>query len=416
MVVKDYESEEFTFLSILLFSENINIDVYDKAFTLTKREMFYDCRAKAIYNVIKETYKDNEELLGQRQYVIKVSSIMEIEHNIEQTFILDVHKYWLPPAVMNKQIKAIQERYFNEEFKLAKTEEDFNLVLKEKDEYTFVDDMEKILQDVDNFQVDYNKRKSSAIFTSYPSLNDVIGSWQGGDMIILAGGTGGGKTCAMLNFVTGIAKQGKKVDIFSLEMPKIQLQQRMICAEASIDASKFRSFSLTSEDKRKYAECARGTFSELNIRIFKKQNVSIEKLRYLVMRSDADIIFIDYLGLINSYSNRGAYERFSEISRNIKLIAMASNKPIVALHQLNRDFQNREDKTPKLSDIRDSGKIEQDADMVIFVHRPGIYEPEKYSKETLQMIIAKNRFGKSNVTLPFVFNGINQRITEPIAV
>ena len=134
------------------------------------------------------------------------------------------------------------------------------------------------------------------------------------------------------------------------------------------------------------------------------------------MKSDADIVFIDYLGLINSYANKGTYERFSEISRNIKLLAMASNKPIIALHQLNREFQNREDKTPRLSDIRDSGKIEQDADMVVFVHRPGIYEPEKYSDSEMQIIVAKNRFGTSNKTLRFIFNGKNQRITEPMKI
>lgn len=414
MVVKEYELEEQTLLSIMLFSERANTDTYDKVFIYTCADMFYDYRAKALYKLVKELYISDNDIIGSEHFVYKLGSVLEFEYDIPQTFLLDVKALWLPLALLEKYIKLVQDRYFSEKFKNAKDEKEFEEIIQEKSRYVIADDMQNAFEGVEDYTKDYEKRKNTSVFTPYSSLNNVIGSLQGGDMIILAGGTGGGKTCAMLNLVTGIASQGKKVDIFSLEMPKEQLQQRMICAEAGIDASAFRSFSLTESDKKKYVTCAKEKFANLNIRIYKKQTISIEQIKYIVMRSDADIVFIDYLGLINSYSNKNTYERFSEISRNIKLLAMESNKPIVALHQLNREFQNREDKTPRLSDIRDSGKIEQDADMVLFVHRPGIYEPEKYSEETMWFIVAKNRFGISNKTISFIFNGMNQRISEPI--
>ena len=414
MDIKGYELEEMTLLAILLFSDNASKDLYDRVFAYTSENMFIDYRCRAIYNVIKENYESNTDILGSEHFTYKVSCIMEIEHKVPQIFIIDLQEHWMPIQVLDRFIKQVQDTYFEKEFKEAANEEDYKRILSLKEKYTMTDEMVSIASDANVFVTDYEKRKGSAVFTDYPSIDNAIGSIQGGDMIVLAGGTGGGKTCFMLNLVNKIAKQGKKVDVFSLEMPKIQLQQRMICAEVGIDASKFRKFTLTKEDKEKYNNYANSEFNKLNIRIFKNQTVSVEKIRAIETKSDADVVFIDYLGLINSFSNKGTYDRFSEISRCIKLLAMACNKPIIALHQLNRDFQNRDDKTPRLSDIRDSGKIEQDADMVWFVHRPYIYEPEKYQKEDLRLIIAKNRHGNSNQEIKLKFNGTNQRITEPI--
>ena len=411
-----YELEEQTVIAMLLFTEWIKEEQFEKLFIHTNESMFFDYRVRAIYKLLKETYKDNLDILGTEHYLFKITSAMEIEYDIPQSFMLEVSGHWISPVTINRFITQIQNRYFDEIFKSATSEKEFQSILKEKEKYAVTDDMQNAFEGIEEYTKDYDKKKKTAVFTQYPSINDVIGSLQGGDMIILAGGTGGGKTCMMLNLVTGIAKKGKKVDIFSLEMPREQLQQRMICSEAGIDASKFRKFTLTENDKKKYVTYAKENFADLNIRIYKKQTISIEQIKYIVMRSDADIVFIDYLGLINSYGNKGTYERFSEISRNIKLLAMESNKPIVALHQLNREFQNREDKTPRLSDIRDSGKIEQDADMVIFVHRPAMYEPDKYSEEDMRVIVAKNRFGKSNSNIKMVFNGANQKISEPIKV
>jgi replicative DNA helicase len=262
---------------------------------------------------------------------------------------------------------------------------------------------------------DYEREKGTAVFTPYPSINDAVGSLQGGDMIVLGATPGSGKTAMLLNMAVGMAKEGKKIDVFSLEMPMKQLRRRMICSLAEIDSSKFRKFELSEEEKNRYNQYATTEFDKLPIKIFKQQSVTVDYIRTIEMKSDSDIVFIDYLGLIDSYGNKASYEKFSEISRNIKLLAMQSNKPIVCLHQLNREIQNRDDKLPKISDLRDSGKIEQDADMIWFVHRPFCYDANKSPDEMLFMV-AKNRHGMNNATIPMVFNGMHQKITEPMKV
>ena len=327
------------------------------------------------------------------------------------TYLSDIEHYWMPKSSINTWVKKIQNRYFSNRFKEASNEKEFEEVISEKQKYSIEVRMTDVSDDACDAITMYEDKKHTAIFTNINSIDSAIGSLQGGDMIVLAGATGGGKTCFMLNIAKNIAKQGKKVDIFSLEMPRYQLQQRIICSEACIDASKFRSFTLTDEDKKKYYDYANGPFKELPIRIFTKQTVTIEEIKQIEMKSDSDVVFIDYLGLVDSYGNKNSYEKYSEISRNIKLIAMATNKPIIALHQLSREFQNRDDKKPKVSDLRDSGKIEQDADMIWLVYRPWMFDSQ-YHKEDIRFILAKSRHGASNQEIPLIFNGMYQQILE----
>jgi replicative DNA helicase len=126
-------------------------------------------------------------------------------------------------------------------------------------------------------------------------------------------------------------------------------------------------------------------------------------------------VFIDYLGLINSDNKNGAYEKYSDISRKLKITAMECDKPIIALHQLNRAGADRKDKRPKLSDIRDSGKIEQDADSVLFVFRPYYYERNPKNKDLFQIIIPKNRHGKTG-TANLLYNASTQEIKDRIEI
>lgn len=407
----DYSYAEKTVLGIILFSENIGIETIDRVLSCTTENMFIDYQARAVYKAIKETYKEHSEIIGTSHYVYKINLMVSIEHKNMEMYVFDLEKHWSPLQTLDYWLNKVQDEYFAIRFEEAKTEREFIEIIAEKEKYKIITDMDNIANECDKVLNEYENRKKSAIFTSYPSINQYIGSLQGGDMIVLAGSTGGGKTCMMLNLALGIAKQGKKVDIFSLEMPKAQLQQRIICSEAKIDAQKFRAFSLSNEEKSRFNKYATNEFKKLNIRIFKKQTVTIEEIRRIERKSNADIIFIDYLGLIDSYGNKSSYEKFSEISRNIKLLAMESNKPIIALHQLNREFQNREDKKPKTSDLRDSGKIEQDADMIWFVYRPAIFDASKKQDE-LVFIIAKNRHGETNKEVNLQFIGKYQQVIE----
>jgi len=129
----------------------------------------------------------------------------------------------------------------------------------------------------------------------------------------------------------------------------------------------------------------------------------------------SDIVFIDYLGLINGDKNKSNYEKFGEISRELKMIAVELNKPIIALHQLNRSSADRKDKKPKLSDLRDSGKIEQDADMIFFVYRPAYYDTSQ-SKDLMEFMIGKNRHGESGKSISLCYNPAKQKISDRIPI
>ena len=118
------------------------------------------------------------------------------------------------------------------------------------------------------------------------------------------------------------------------------------------------------------------------------------------------------MGLLSGSNAKTSYERVSEISRELKLTAMEINKPLVALNQLSRAFANRQDKTPILSDLRDSGKIEQDADTVCFVHRPAYFEPDKYRSNDLRFIVAKSRHTEGNKTAYLYYDSVTQSIRE----
>lgn len=418
---KDPLYNECVLLSIIFFSNEINEKIIEKIFRYVPEKMFIGAGTEIIYKNIKFLCGTEDiKLLGTNHFVTKVALMSEVDFKNASSFMLSLEDYFSPLATLDYWIKNIQDVYFKKRFQNATSKKEFEEINSEIEFYTLQSDMANIHDDSNLILDEYEIRKNTALFTPYQKINSLIGSLQGGDMIVLAGSTGGGKTCFMLNLAVGMAKQGKKVDIFSLEMPRQQLQTRIICSEALIDSKKFRRFSLDDTDREKYNKYINNEFKKLNIRIFKQQTVSIELIRNIEMSSDADIVFIDYLGLINSFGNKNSYDKFSEISRNIKLIAMASNKPIVALHQLNREFQNRDDKTPKVSDLRDSGKIEQDADMIWFVHRPGLFadmntlteSQQATAQRELKFILAKNRHGETNKTVTLDFDGTYQKIRE----
>ena len=191
-----------------------------------------------------------------------------------------------------------------------------------------------------------------------------------------------------------------------------QIQNRLICSQASIDASKLRTQTLNESEKDKYINYINGFLQTLSIKVCTDYEIAVKKIRQLEKKSNSDIVFLDYMGLLSGSNAKTSYERVSEISRELKLTAMEINKPLVALNQLSRAFANRQDKTPILSDLRDSGKIEQDADTVCFVHRPAYFEPDKYRSNDLRFIVAKSRHTEGNKTAYLYYDSVTQSIRE----
>ena len=227
----------------------------------------------------------------------------------------------------------------------------------------------------------------------------MLAGFQKSDLIILAARPSMGKTAFALNIAQNIGVvQHVPVLIFSLEMSATQLTQRILCSEAEIDAQRARTGDLNMQEWEKIADCM-NKLHEAPIFIDDSSGVTLSDIRAKARRiktkyPDMGMIIIDYLQLIEDKSMLDRNQAISTISRGLKSLARELNVPIIALSQLSRKVEERQDKKPMLSDLRESGAIEQDADVVMFVHREGYYDKENPElKNKASIIIAKQRNG-----------------------
>lgn len=248
----------------------------------------------------------------------------------------------------------------------------------------------------------------TGIPSGYPDLDKMTAGFQRSDLIILAARPSVGKTAFALNVAQNVAaRAGETVAIFSLEMGASQLVQRMLCAEGNLDASKMRTGSLEEDDWQKLT-MAIGTLGKAPIYIDDSPGVTVQDIRAKCRRLQAErglgMILIDYLQLIHGRGKGdNRQQEVSEISRNLKGIARELNVPVIALSQLSRSVEQRQDKRPMMSDIRESGSIEQDADIVAFLYRDDYYDKETEAKNIIEIIIAKQRNGPTGtVELAFL--------------
>ena len=297
--------------------------------------------------------------------------------------------------------------------KCAKNEEDFRAINELREHFLYEEDkIYHISSNVENFEERYKNAEKSAIYTYWEPFDNIIGSFKGGDYIALGAATGMGKTAIALNLARQVCIQDKTVLYFSLEMPLDQLQNRFVCMNEDLSASKFRSRGFNLVEFTKYKQGLEH-LKQWSLYIVSDFNLTVEKMRFYLQyqkKKQLDFVILDYLGLMSGYGNKSSYERTTMLSRKMKLLAGEFNIPILVLLQLNRDLKTRDNKRPKLSDIRDSGAIEQDADFVVFAHREGYYNEEANQNE-LELIIAKNRHGANNKTIKLNFDLKTQLIT-----
>lgn len=255
-----------------------------------------------------------------------------------------------------------------------------------------------------------NKTLVTGIATGYTKIDELTAGLQKSDLIILAGRPGMGKTAFALNVAKNAAvDENIPVAIFSLEMSKEQLSLRMLSSEARIDSSRLRRGFITQDDWIKITDAA-GILSQAPILIDDSPNITTleirAKSRRLKMENNIGLIIIDYIQLMKS---RGLVERreleVSEISRSLKALAKELDLPVVALSQLNRKLEERSDKRPQLADLRESGALEQDADVVAFIYRDELYNRDENNpnRGKAEIILAKQRNGPTGFsTLTFL--------------
>jgi replicative DNA helicase len=244
-----------------------------------------------------------------------------------------------------------------------------------------------------------NKGQLRGIRTGYRDLDNMTAGLQRSDLIILAARPAMGKTTFVTNLAYNVATIAKQpVLFFSLEMSKEQLVDRMLADASGVDAWNIRTGNLSDDDFSKISD-AMGELAEAPIFIDDQPGLSVLEMRTKARRvsheSPLGLIIVDYLQLMQgSGRTDNRVQEVSEISRGLKLIARELNVPVIALSQLSRSVEQRSPQIPQLSDLRESGSIEQDADIVSFIYRPGYYEPDNPEVENItKLIIAKHRNG-----------------------
>ncbi len=243
-----------------------------------------------------------------------------------------------------------------------------------------------------------NHGKVDGVESGYTELDELLTGFHPGEMILVAGRPAMGKTSIGMNFIENAAiRTGKKAAVFSLEMPAEQLAMRMLCTEARVDMQRVRRGQIEDEEWGKLCD-AMISIGPSSIFVDATPGITVSqvrsKARRLQLEHGLDIIMIDYLSLMSASGSFGSrQEEVAQISRALKALAIELGVPVIALQQLSRAPAGRSNHRPMLSDIRESGAIEQDADVVMFVHREDYYNPDTAEKNIAELIIAKQRNG-----------------------
>ena len=258
----------------------------------------------------------------------------------------------------------------------------------------------------------------TGLSTGFTNLDKLTGGFQRSDLILIAARPSMGKTAFVLNVAQHMATRDKKsVAIFSLEMPREQLAMRMMCAEGLIDSQHFRTGAMSNDEWKNLVDAA-DRLSASPMFIDDTAGVNAVELRNKARRISKehglDCIIIDYLQLMDGGAHSridNRQQQISDISRSLKALARELKVPVIALSQLSRGPESRTSRKPMLSDLRESGSLEQDADMVAFLYREDYYNPEPEKKNLTELIIAKNRNGPTE-TVELYFHKNFTRFTD----
>lgn len=406
------------------FYFNFNQLIYE---SILKRRDKYS-KINLDLNILMENLKEDNILdsIGGVEYLNELIDSSYTSANIEA--YIEIFKEYSKKRKLLNVSKEISKSIYDNKKNSTDLLEEVQVSISQIDEEGSGDDIIKLSELVardyertDNNTIeDYPKTK----FTRYDSVTNGL---RPATLLILAARPAMGKTAFSLNIALNVAKQNKRVLIFSLEMGEEELYNRLLAAESEIELKHIQRnrFDLNDKDTINKLLIARDNLSNLEVYIDASATPTITAIKNksrLLQRKykNIDLIIIDYLQLVSATSNKGSREQeISEISRGLKLLSKELNVPIIALSQLSRRVESREDKTPMLSDLRESGSIEQDADQVMFLSSKEYYNNPKNLEEdnnkllsSIELTLAKNRSGSTNKSLLF-FDKPIQKFRNP---
>ena len=393
---------------------------------IPNQNYFYRPAHQIIYNSILRLYDKNEaidpltvsellqnedklEEIGGRYYLGLLLSHAPLAVNAERYAQIVGEKYLLREIIFTgNQISRIGYEESEAENALEKSEQlIFNLSNKRTNQAlipisSLVNETWEKLE-----QREQNKGQLLGLDTSFYDLNAMTSGLQRSDLIVVAARPSMGKTALCLNIAEHVGIiQKVPVAMFSLEMSKEQVIQRMVCSRAGVDAGKMRFGQLQQEDWTKLG-IAFGELGDAPIYVDDTAVVTVMEIKAKVRRLKAELghlglIIIDYLQLMEGHRSENRVQEISDISRGLKSLAREIDVPVIAISQLSRAVEARQNKKPMLSDLRESGSIEQDADIVAFIYREEYYNPETPNKGEAEIIVAKQRNGPTGrITLLF---------------
>ena len=410
----DIEAEQAVLGSLLT-----DRDAVIASIEILKPEDFYREDNKAIYQAIYNLYRKGEPV-----DVITVKSQLIEEGNFEKVGGLE-YLALLPdkvPTTANVEmyIKIIEEKSIlrnliqtsnqlielgysqNEEVDYIMDEAEkriFN-IMKNRNQKGYTPIKDILIDSFQQIERMYNQKDAiSGIRSGFIDLDRKTSGLNNSDLILVAARPAMGKSAFAINIATNVAMRAKvPVVIFNLEMSKEQVANRILCSEAMVDSNKIKTGQMEDSDWEKLASTL-GPLSAAEIYIDDTPGISImeirAKARKLKLEKNIGLIVIDYLQLIQGTGKKGASreQEISEISRSLKILAKELNVPVIALSQLSRASEQRKDHRPMLSDLRESGAIEQDADIVMFIYRDDYYNEDSPKKGVAEIILAKHRGG-----------------------
>ena len=405
----------------LLGSMLISSDVCQTVLSLASKDDFYLDSHRILFEAMQNIYADNSpvDVTTLTSYLIDkklldktggVEYLLELSESVPTTshsehYLKRLNEKALLRRLIKESTEIIEKAYGDVEnindF-IGEVEKDFLNVTRDRNAGEF-QNVKSVIQKVTDRLVMLQKAdgKISGVKTGYYDLDKLTSGFQKGDLIILAARPSVGKTAFALNVAYNVSyKSDEAVAIFSLEMPAEQLIQRIICSAGSLKAESLRSGSILKESSERYYAAA-DKVSKCNVYIDDTPGIRVgeiaAKCRRLKREQGLKMIVIDYLQLISGPANsrESRQQEVSDISRQLKMIARELEVPVLALSQLSRSVEKRDNKRPVLSDLRESGAIEQDADIVSFIHREDYQDPKKEAETqgATDIIIAKHRNG-----------------------